>query len=144
MVLWETPDIPLLYPRSLASSMVRDFQGEMFAFDDKFAWLSPRWEEKGRLQESVSVSVVALRAAIALGCEPLILLGQDLSCGGNCMWKEPPIKKIRTAQGRFFGKKGLYGERVLTSNLFLAILGIWKKRSKRTQGKNSSMPPLMV
>lgn len=77
--LCEGHGIPLIHPITLTPRIVRDFQGDMFGIQDEGTWLSENWENKGILGASGSVAGMALKAAIAFGCDPIILVGQDLS-----------------------------------------------------------------
>ena len=123
--LWDVKEIPLLYPLFLASSIVNDFQGDLFAIQPDEVWLSEHWENKGTLSPSGSVAGFALKAAIALGCDPVVFVGQDLSYSEktHIEGSARSRKFDRAQQGEeVFWGQGLNGQPVLTSERFIAFL----------------------
>lgn len=123
--LWHVKGIPLIYPRLLAPSIVRDFQGDMFAIQPEKSWLSHNWENKGEIELSGSVAGWALNAIIALGCDPIIFVGQDLSYSDKTHVEgSARSRKFHPAcQGEvLYRAKGVYGSEVLSSERFITFL----------------------
>lgn len=123
--LWDGAGIALLFPMGLATSIVRDFQGKMFAMQNDKPFLSQDWDPKGDIRISGNVAGWALKAAIAFGCDPIIFVGQDLSYSDKThiigSARSRPFSMQNHAED-FRWVPGLYGKQVLTSNRFLSFL----------------------
>ncbi|MDY6973186.1 MAG: 6-hydroxymethylpterin diphosphokinase MptE-like protein [Thermodesulfobacteriota bacterium] len=75
-------DIPLIHPCTLYHKIVRDYQGDGFVYQDASGitgWLKEHWPFKGMVIAGGSVALHAFVAAALGGCDPIILVGQDLA-----------------------------------------------------------------
>jgi len=123
--LWDLQDIPLVYLLTLSATIVRDFQGPLFAINDPIAWFSPKQGSEEKQHASMSVANCALQTTISLGCDPIVLVGQDLSysdkthVAGSARSRDLSLILKKEV---VFWQTGLYGKTVLTSNRFLGFL----------------------
>ena len=78
----------LIYDPCIPSSITSLFKGNSIAVDSKISlakWFSDHNEEKGCLGNVFSVAHSAFYISRIMGCNPIILVGQDLSFDGHRM-----------------------------------------------------------
>ena len=76
----------LLYDPCLPPSIVNSFHGQRISFDSNLfisEWTGRFLEPKGNFRNSLSVAHTAYLFARTLGCDPIILTGQDLAFDKN-------------------------------------------------------------
>jgi len=81
-------DLYLIYDPCIPSSITSLFKGKSIAVDSKISlarWLFQHSEEKGALGNVFSVAHSAFYISKIMGCNPIILVGQDLSFNGHRM-----------------------------------------------------------
>lgn len=81
-------DLWMIYDPCVPSSITSLFKGRSIAVDSKIylaKWLSDNNEEKGTLGNVFSVAHSAFYISRYMGCNPVILVGQDLSFEGHRM-----------------------------------------------------------
>ena len=81
-------DLYLIYDPCIPSSITSLFKGKSIAVDSKISlarWLFERSEDKETLGNVFSVAHSAFNISRIMGCNPIILVGQDLSFDGHRM-----------------------------------------------------------
>lgn len=98
---------------------------------DHFKWLEI---ERGILEIKLSSSNMAFKVAEALGCEPIILVGQDLAYGENDETHATPVPFTSEGEGIFF-VKGNYADQVKTNSGWHTFLRAYEYDISQHRGK---------
>lgn len=142
------PEIPLKFERKLT------------AMTDKhefFSWLNRKLGEKGVIKKGSMVSQSALYAAASLGCDPIILIGQDLALdpgsglthlpgSANCREVSyvredrnavdvPDMKGNTISREPLFWVEGVLGEPVPTVQSFLIYIRMLEDDARRINSR---------
>lgn len=118
-------EIPLVFPITLSSKVVFEYQGPTIPSQDVLGvagFLGESWEPKGYIRGGASVAIYALQMGIYLGCDPIIFVGQDLSFSNETHISGAAWGRSidpRNLPESIFMAEGLYGEKVATTARFL-------------------------
>jgi|GEM_PF-2082598 len=140
---WELKDIFLVAELRVSPLIFKYWSGKIFLCDfgsQIMRWITSSYGDIGRLMVWGSVSTVAISLAVELGCDPVILMGQDLSFTGlrryaSYTWvDETSSNQVDPAMETLLREKDLWGKDAWTAKNMLAYrdwLEQFFKRVKR-------------
>lgn len=80
-------DIPLVFEPMIYPGIPQDHRGQQWVMQTNsnafMGWLTAILESPGIISSGGSIATVALDLAVKLGCNPLVLVGQDLAFGNG-------------------------------------------------------------
>jgi len=132
------PDIHLVFHPGCHNSIVKHFPGPQYVMENFFPvyhWLSEYWPEKGNMMgESHCQAHVGFDLANWMGCDPIVIIGQDLCYtddlmhvkGGSYLTQEKADAYLAMSQSAV----NIFGETVKTYNNFLAYKVDFEKKFK--------------
>lgn len=133
-------DIPLVYAPVIYPRIVREYQGPTLSCELNVSpfieWFDDRLgEKKGSLVSGPSVANVCLDLAVKLGCNPIILVGQDLAFTNNKTHADGARhqRAIDPTQGNYIWVEDVYGGKVPTTTAFYSML-VWFEQYLRQLG----------
>ncbi|MCD6472289.1 motility associated factor glycosyltransferase family protein [Candidatus Aerophobetes bacterium] len=115
-IMEKTEDLFLATDPEVYPEIISDFKGKKFAININkplTLWLNSFIEDKGFLQKGASVAHTAFSLAKAVGGNPIILIGQDLSYPGG----------FSHGKGATYRKKMVIGKDKKTGKEYLLIKG---------------------
>ncbi|KKM12357.1 hypothetical protein SY88_04205 [Clostridiales bacterium PH28_bin88] len=124
-------DVFLLYSTTFYHGIVNNFRGPKVVMQldhyDYLAWLNGELHRNiGIVRSGPSVSNVAMDLAYKLGCDPIVLLGQDLAYtnyqhyGDGAIFQQTFTEEDKQKKGAVV-RKDIYGNDVLTTKAFLTM-----------------------
>lgn len=136
-------DVPLIFDITIYPEIARNYRGPKFVgscMEDLLSWVNNLvGQEKGLYDMGPSVANVALSLAVNFGCNPVILVGQDLA------YKDGKYHAKGTAydhitKEHFKGKdileiEGIDGSPVTTDRVMLTFLHWFEKKITSLNGK---------
>ena len=143
---YEGLDIPssvsLVFHPATNPQIVKHFPGKKFVFDcsiPAYQWLQRFWLSKGTLEQETMCQVhVGFNLAEWLGCQKIILVGQDLSYSnegmhakGSSYLSSSDFEVVKT---RSRWVKDIFGQSVRTEPTFLNYKAIFEKKIARFSG----------
>jgi len=143
---YEGVDIPsqvsLVFHPATNPQIVKHFPGKKFVFDcsiPAYQWLQRFWSSKGTLEQETMCQVhVGFNLAEWLGCQKIILVGQDLSYSNEGMhakgssYLSPSDFDLVKSRSRWV--KDIFGQSVRTEPTFLNYKAIFEKKIARFSG----------
>lgn len=136
-------DVALVFHPACNHQIVKHFPGPKFVFDcaiPAYQWLRPFWPAKGPLEmESMCQVHIGFNLAEWLGCQTIILVGQDLSYsddgwhvrGGSYMTEQESAMMVKHGQT----VPNIFGKPVRTNPTFLNYKSILEKKIAQFSGK---------
>ncbi|MDE3036104.1 MAG: motility associated factor glycosyltransferase family protein, partial [Nitrospirota bacterium] len=83
------PDIALVYHPACNDSIFKHFPGPMFAMSVgmlAYKWIEHCWPDKGSIESDTQCQMhLGFNLAEWMGCNPIVIVGQDLCCTDNLM-----------------------------------------------------------
>ncbi len=122
-------DLPLAYDNIVQPQILKDHAGIKFSFDTQQTRLNTFFqdiESKGTIQTGGSVANTAFSLAVQMGCNPIILIGQDLAFTGGRTHTKGSIygqDRMQIDNPLFYLEvPGYYGDEITTSRTFYTFL----------------------
>jgi hypothetical protein len=124
-------DVPLIAIMQYTPEVIRNYPGQVFMSSQYgnqiFQWLGQHWQDRGAVDcPGGSVSHFAIGIAEYLGCNPIAIIGQDLSfkdsyyCADIGKILDVPGKPLDRTEGKI-PTKNMYGKKVFTTGIFMAF-----------------------
>jgi hypothetical protein len=143
---YEGLDIPqsvsLVFHPATNPQIVKYFPGKKFVFDcsiPAYRWLQRFWSTKGTLEQETMCQVhIGFNLAEWLGCQKIILVGQDLSYSNEGMHAKGSsylsTSEFDSVNSRSRWVKDIFGQSVRTEPTFLNYKSIFEKKIARFSG----------
>jgi hypothetical protein len=133
-------DVCLAYNHRLHHEVVEQYPGlkihmqlDAEHFSDLITYKSGGYEY-GTVMSGFSIAHTTLDFAFRLGCNPIVLIGQDLAYTGNKRYAEGQLESLQQQVDGFqlpplgFVTKDIYGEDIVTDKIFESFRQLFEKR----------------
>ncbi len=136
--------IPLVFEPMVYPQIVKDHGGTKFVFNTKQTQLNLSLNEissKGHLDSGGSIATSAFSLALHMGCDPIILIGQDLAYSndgrthtGASVYGQDKVEVDNPLH--FFEVPGYFGKPVSTSRSFYTFLKWFENKIEQIEDRH--------